>query len=132
MTLLLLQNVMARVHFPWKCLSKFWPVFFFFLLLLSFFDEFEGFVRYLIHFQTSIIQDAGPHHRPFCCQSMPFLYFLSSLCSPWGSADQCPVSQLFLLFSYGICPIDWGCRIHRLHLCRGIRPLPQRVSWIWH
>ena len=22
----------------------------------------------------------------------------------------------------------WGCRIHRLHLCRGLRP-PPRVSW---
>ena len=20
------------------------------------------------------------------------------------------------------CPIDWGCRIHQLHLCSGIRP----------
>ena len=21
------------------------------------------------------------------------------------------------------CPVDWGCRLHRLHLCRGVRPL---------
>ena len=29
------------------------------------------------------------------------------------------------------CPVDWGCRIHRLHLCRGVRPSPpQRMSWI--
>ena len=20
------------------------------------------------------------------------------------------------------CPVDWGCRIHWLHLCRGLRP----------
>ena len=33
-----------------------------------------------------------------------------------------------ILFSY--CPVSWGCRIHWLHLCRGVRP-PQRVSWIW-
>ena len=25
-------------------------------------------------------------------------------------------------------PVGWGCRIHRLLLCRGVRP-PQRVSW---
>ena len=25
------------------------------------------------------------------------------------------------------CPVGWGCRIHRLLLCRGVRP-PQRVS----
>ena len=29
------------------------------------------------------------------------------------------------------CSVDWGCRIHRLLLCRGVRP-PNRVSWIWH
>ena len=28
-------------------------------------------------------------------------------------------------------PVSWGCKIHRLHLCRWIR-LPERVSWIWH
>ena len=22
------------------------------------------------------------------------------------------------------CPVSWGSRIHRLHLCRGIRPPP--------
>ena len=22
------------------------------------------------------------------------------------------------------CPVGWGCRIHRLHLCRGVRPPP--------
>ena len=30
-----------------------------------------------------------------------------------------------------ICPVGWGFRIHRLHICKGVR-LPQRVSWIWH
>ena len=28
------------------------------------------------------------------------------------------------------CPVGWGCRIHRLHLCRGVRPPPRRVSRI--
>ena len=23
------------------------------------------------------------------------------------------------------CPVGWVCRIHRLHLCRGVRPLHQ-------
>ncbi len=22
------------------------------------------------------------------------------------------------------CPVNWGCRIHRLHLCRGVKPYP--------
>ena len=33
---------------------------------------------------------------------------------------------LCLIFSH-----SWGCKIHQLHLCRGVRPL-QWVSWIWH
>ena len=28
-------------------------------------------------------------------------------------------------------PLSWGCRIHQLHLCGGVR-LPQQVSLIWH
>ena len=28
------------------------------------------------------------------------------------------------------CPVGWGCRIHWLLPCRGVR-LPQRVFWIW-
>ena len=28
-------------------------------------------------------------------------------------------------------PVSWGCRIHWLHLCRGVR-LHQPVFWIWH
>ena len=23
---------------------------------------------------------------------------------------------------HNLCPVDWGCRIHRLHFCRGVRP----------
>ena len=34
--------------------------------------------------------------------------------------------------SYKYCPVGWGCRIHRLLLCGGIKSPNQRVSWIWH
>ena len=27
------------------------------------------------------------------------------------------------------CPVSWGYRIHWLHLCKGVRPPPKRVSW---
>ena len=27
--------------------------------------------------------------------------------------------------------VGWGCRIHRQHICRGVRP-SKRVSWIGH
>ena len=31
------------------------------------------------------------------------------------------------------CPVGWGCRIHRLHLCRGVGPHPTPTSvLIWH
>ena len=29
------------------------------------------------------------------------------------------------------CTVGWGCRIHPLRLCRGVRS-STRVSWIWH
>ena len=27
------------------------------------------------------------------------------------------------------CPVSWGCRIHWLHLCRGIRPPANECPW---
>ena len=30
------------------------------------------------------------------------------------------------------CPVGWGCRIHRLLLCRGVRPPPPTSVLIWH
>ena len=36
------------------------------------------------------------------------------------------------IFQFSVSLVDWGCRIHRLHLCRVVTPQPQQVSWIWH
>ena len=30
------------------------------------------------------------------------------------------------------CPVGWRWRIHRQIFCRGVRPLLQRVAYIWH
>ena len=38
------------------------------------------------------------------------------------------ISSLFLHFYSMCCSVGWGCRIHRLHFCRDVRP-PQWVSW---
>ena len=38
--------------------------------------------------------------------------------------------SLFVHFP-SLLRLGGGCRIHWLHLCRGVR-LPKRVSWIWH
>ena len=35
------------------------------------------------------------------------------------------------IYIYHTSLVGWGCRIHRLHLCRGVR-LTQWVFWIWH
>ena len=29
-----------------------------------------------------------------------------------------------LIHAAAVCPVGWGCRIHRLLLCRGVRPPP--------
>ena len=31
---------------------------------------------------------------------------------------------MILIVCLPTCPVGWGCRIHRLHLCRGVRPNP--------
>ena len=43
-----------------------------------------------------------------------------------------PFTSSKLLFCYlnSNWPVDWGCRIHWLHLCRGVR-LNQWVFWWW-
>ena len=29
-------------------------------------------------------------------------------------------------------PVGWGCRIRRLHFCRGVRPPPNEATcWLW-
>ena len=28
-------------------------------------------------------------------------------------------------------PLCWDCRIHWTHICRGVKPSPQWVSWVW-
>ena len=34
--------------------------------------------------------------------------------------------------SVRISPVSWDYRMHWAHLCRGMRPLLQWVSWLWH
>ena len=44
-----------------------------------------------------------------------------------SSQTQEPTENLNYLIQRGrllYCPIGWGCRIHWLHLCRGVRPPP--------
>ena len=34
------------------------------------------------------------------------------------------LSKITLTFNSVYCPVNWGCTIHWLHLCRGVRPPP--------
>ena len=36
---------------------------------------------------------------------------------------------LWMLYSFRRSHVSWGCIIHQLHLCRGLRPL-HRMTWI--
>ena len=37
------------------------------------------------------------------------------------------IKKLFKIIQYVYCPVGWGCRIHRLILCRGVRQPPMSV-----
>ena len=59
--------------------------------------------------------------------------FLQSLCLHFTVCKQKTVFLLnWIVWNETVFgPVSWGCRIHRLHLWRGIRA-QQRVSKIWH
>ena len=71
-----------------------------------------GLVFWIVMLSCSYFDDFTTKHN------LVIFFFWGSLC--WWSAA----------FSVG-CPLSWGCRIHQLHLCRGVRPT-QWVSCIWH
>ena len=41
------------------------------------------------------------------------------------------INHCWLFTTKSSCLVGWDCRIHQLHLCRGVR-LPQWMSWIWY
>ena len=69
-----------------------------------------------------------------------FFFYISvnwwSFPEVWVTGSLLKSPELFSVFwpiSKIHCTLGWGYRIHRLHICRGIRPFSfQRVSWIWH
>ena len=58
----------------------------------------------------------------------------NSMLSVWlDDGDDDDIYNSFFKVTIGFpYPVSWGCRIHWLLLCRGVRPPPQRVSCIWH
>ena len=75
----------------------------------------------------------SPSHRPVALRGLKnpvkqknirYYRVYSNFVSRFSFIFLLKVMEYFLLT---VCPVDWGCRIHRLLLCRGIR-LPQRVS----
>ena len=59
-----------------------------------------------------------------------YTQFCMNICQ-WESCVQsgyCVCSQLIKKKTH---PVGWGCRIRRLHLCRGIRPPNEATCWPW-
>ena len=57
------------------------------------------------------------------------LEFSTSLVGMWGSSNAGALGNAEYPFiaiapRSTLCPVGWGCRIHRLLLCRGVRPPP--------
>ena len=53
---------------------------------------------------------------------------------PWQDDDHDIYAHThvrYILIQSHTSLVGWGCRIHRLHLSRVLRP-PHWVSWIWH
>ena len=90
-----------------------------------------------------------------------FFFFLTRgvyqdpfLAATYAAADRYQVSVNCKMYYYSFvfgciyqtlyigCPVGWGCRMHRLNLCRGMRPSPSvldmiindlmmRFQWCW-
>ena len=113
-------------HWTTKCnficwIFVFLAFFHFFFFLSSLFFLFLSESSIVLYFQ--FFHSVKPWWRPIKYNSLKHLnIFILNL-------------ELFVHLSHSYqhhtCPVGWGCRIHRLLPCRGVRP-PLWVSWIWH
>ena len=87
-----------------------------------------------VHFAHVINCEYGTHTLSFKQDATQYqskvefntcLSLFLSLCLTLSLSLCVSLSPLSFL---SLCPVGWGCRINRLHLCRGVR-LPQWVSW---
>ena len=67
----------------------------------------------VIHFETKILRSLS---KALSMRSVCVLFYFNSL-----------LIFINLCHPNRLCPVSWGCRIHRLHLCRGVRPRPTSV-----
>ena len=74
-----------------------------------------------------------------CCFSKCRVEFKKYSIKSQLSISSCKRYILYVIIWYQghaqmlACPVIWSCRIHRLLLCRGVRPPPpQQMSRIWH
>ena len=88
----------------WMGVYEYWPLLYFFLLLLPS-HLFCFFFLFLFH-----------HHF------MKWEFFTSHKALTYAS------EFVRLCFNWNVCPVGWGCRIHQLLLCRGVRPPPHQTS----
>ena len=84
----------------------------------------------IIWFMVSSIFYFRYHITYICYFVAPYLFSLSHSWYLW---------YLLVTWNHIVCPVGWGCRIHQLHLCRGVRhPLPNECPryntkqfWWW-
>ena len=121
--------------------------FFFFFFFLVFLQGPIMFVSY--HFLSFLLYDSPDENFSFFFCLFLFFFFLFflvfclffvvgyilSFASLFHSYIICVYIQILIsgsIFSGGFRasgPVVWGCRIHRLHFCRGVR---HECFWVWH
>ena len=97
-----------------------------------------------VHFSSCEISLVSHLKRPYSCFSshLCFLVTVVPLVLFWAFTTLFPCCLSIRLFCYDlsvpifcskiflplshpvVCPVGWGCRRHRLLLCRGVRPPP--------
>ena len=95
---------------------------------------------YLVSIKGSSLTESCISHIQFPSESividitrhlsfLAFFFLLHRLVEIWTSKLILLLLMIDIQTNYYYCPVGWGCRIHRLLLCRRVR-IPQRVSWI--
>ena len=98
---------------------------------------------YIYQFPSKILVFFPISHFHYCCSFFPpiFTAAIIRLKKRWKSQGNVQIwlsiYSLFFIISLhfipnNTCPVSWGCRIHQLHLCRGVKTPAQQASWIWH
>ena len=89
----------------------------------------QGFeLRLLISFLMMISTPSNYVEPPFVYLIIPYLHLGGVLAGNKWQQATLTCQPNYAKHHLSPCPISWDCRIHRLHLCRGVRHPFQWVS----